>query len=247
MRNYKEIKKCVQDIQANQPTIVEADLYEISTTLIDCWNEYEEMGSIESTRKQDLLVLMDSLLDKFDSIRKIYQTLQENATTKPYEYNYEIDRNPMDLDRSLIEEVMERVHMQSGLRRHDNEVHNIFRETLGWYFNELDSVEQVRSFLLKNATGAYLDEYAYQYGLARNDNETDDELRARIYAHKKELFKVSDVKSTSVDLFTYVDNPYTQMTSKNTYLSHKYLAHANKNVEDYWFNRYITWREVEWF
>jgi len=216
--------------------------------LIDStFKEYEK--EIDSTEKEQLWELINAYLDKYEDLEDIYEKLSIAATSHPIDYSKEItfdDETPRK-DRYLIEEILERVHLRSGLRQHDNEVHQILVETLGWYFNEIDAIEMLRSYFLKNASDYVLDEFAYQYGLLREEGESDESLRHRILALLKESFNVNDIKATGVDLFTYVENPYTQLTSKNTYLSRKYLAHGTDLMMDYWDKRYITWRDIVWF
>lgn len=244
MRTYQEIEDQIKILETKHDTIIESDMYGLVATILDAWNDYK------TSRQDNVLEYLDVLLDSYEEKRKIYKKLEEAASTTPTRYiePRSITGEDMDeFDRLLIEEAMERVHIKSKLREHDNEVHNIFRETLGWMFNKFDSIEMLRSFMLKNATGVYLDEYAYQFGLTRRDDESDESLRARILAYLKELFRVRDVKDSGIELFTYVENPITQLTSKNTYLSHKYLAHGEEPIMDYWENRYITRGGIVWF
>ncbi len=235
-------------LRKTSDAIEEIDLYDVSKLIIDSFDEYEREYDV--SKKESLFELIDSLIDKHKEIEAIYDKLSYAATTHPLDYSSYFDvseDNPNPDDRTLIEEIMERVHIDSHLRRHDNEVHQILRETIGWYFNELDVIQSLRAFLLKNASGIILEEYAYQYGLQREEGESDTSLRYRILAHMKESYRVPDVEASGIDLFTYVEDPYTQLTSKNTYLSRKYLGHGSDIMMDYWDGRYMTWRDIVWF
>lgn len=248
MRDYDTVKEYIRKLKNKADDITEADLFDNYTLIIDAFNDYE--SEIDDSEKEQIWSLINSYIDKYEELEEIYDKLEYAATSHPIDYTSYIDfdeENPNPNDRSFIEEILERVHIRSDLRKHENEVHQILVETLGWYFNEIDSVEMLRSFLLKNAKDEILDEYAYQYGLLRVTGESDESLRYRILAHMKESYKVPEVKQSGIDLFTYVDNPYTQLTSKNTYLSRKYLAHGDETMMNYWDKKYITWRDIVWF
>ena len=234
MRDYDSIKEYVRKLKKSSDYITETDLYDIYSLIASTLTDYEK--EIDSS--------------KYEELQDIYDKLNVAATTHPLDYSSYIDFDedvPDKNDRTLIEEILERVHLNSGIRKHENEVHQILVETIGWYFNEFDVIETLRSYFLKNASSEILDEYAYQYGLVRDDGETDDSLRNRILAYMKETYTVQDVEESGIELFTFVDNPYTQLTSKNTYLSRKYLAHGDETMMNYWDSRYITWRDIVWF
>lgn len=248
MRDYDTIKEYIRKLKGNASNITQSNLHDTYELILDSFEDYERAYTDED--KQTALELVDTYINQYEEIKEIYNRLDEAATSNPIDYNNLLDFDeeaPNANNRSIMEEVLERVHMDSGLRQHDNEVHNILLETIGWYFNEIDTVNMLRSFFLKNAEGVVLDEFAYQYGISRNVDEDDITFRNRITAHMKELYRVRDVLESGVKLFTKVDNPYTQLTSTNTYLSHEYLAHADSIVQDYFMKRYIWWHDITWF
>ena len=221
--------------------------------LIDDMNEINDKYNYERNPqvKEAYLKKFNYFIDKYYSIQEMMDNVSEIVSSDIPDYSkiskvntLSEDYNPMG--RLLVHEMLNKVHMKSQLRNPENEMHKFFYETLGWWFNNYDVIENLRDFSLKYASEEYLECIAEQYGLTRNDGETDDELRERILSHIKEKFTKPTVRASGVTFFTRVNHPHEQLTSHNTYLSNAYQCYAPRSLEEYWENKYICWREIEW-
>lgn len=145
-----------------------------------------------------------------------------------------------------VHRMLERVHVDSQLRNPNNYMHQFFVDTLGWWFENNDVINLVRKNSLRYGEGAYLDSLAEQYGLRRNEGESDDDLRIRIKESILEKFTTPTVRSSGVIFFTYNEAPHELLTSHNTYLKNDYLCYASLELENYWNDKYICWWDITW-
>lgn len=154
-------------------------------------------------------------------------------------------------------QMLDRVHEFSQLRRHDNPMHGIIEATIGaWLDTHGNVVKNLQEkTTVKHAKDGYLREIAEQYGIKnpRDKNGkykyTDDELRNMITHRVFQKFTVPELRCYDYDsdgndnellFYTFVPNPFTQLTSHNTYLSHRYFCYGTEETMKYYANKYIT-------
>lgn len=208
--------------------------------------------TVPSEQNKYLLEIEDLVQEYMDK-SEIYEEVTRNTASTIPDYNallYGVTDEEKKLPPTEYgiagEYMLEQVHRLSELRRPDNELHMLFVELIGRWIDELDVVEQIRQYDLKNAVKEALDLWGYQYGIYRNDEEEDEELRQRIINKILELFTVPYVLANGVTFFTCVNDPQTQLTSHNTYLTNDYLCYAPIPLEEYFDKTYICWRDIIW-
>lgn len=248
-RTHEECITIIADLINRKNSKTPIDLVNLLDLIIDVNDDYNSERNPKL--KPVHLTTLNELIDRYYNIQSIINHVRENtATDIPNYANLVKDLNPTEnfkpIGDYLVHELLDKVHMKSELRNPENTMHIFFHETLGWWFNNHDVIQSLMGFSLKYASGGYLDEIAWQFGLTRYNGETDDELRARIMAFMKEKFTTPTVKRSGVTFFTDVPDPHQYMTSKNTYLSNDYLCETSKDIAEYWNNRYICWRDIIW-
>ena len=218
--------------------------------------EYERYNTSTSDKeKNEALSKIDIYMQEYDDLEWIFDNLKKNAATDvpKYEikdYDYEDSQHPdIPIGDVIVDDMLEKVHVESSLRRHDNIMHQIIHETIGWWYDHYNSVLNVRQLILKNASGDYLDELASQYGFYRKDGETDDELKERIRKHMLEVFRKDFIcNQANLKIFTKTGhgNPNENLTSTNTFLTNDYYIKGSDEDVEYWSNKYLTWRDIIW-
>lgn len=252
MKSYEEIHALLLSLLENLNPETPSDHRSLIKLMEQENNKY--LAESNPTRKNVYLENLNTYMDTYENIANIKVNLQKEAVKDTPSYdsylNDELignDENPSLNNRALVEEMLERVNLESALRNPDNIVHQIFRDTIGWWFDNNDVITSIRSFNLRFAEGSYLDEIAWQYGLSRKEDESDEDLRKRILARFQEYYTIKHVQNSDVTFFTKVmGNPYQYLTSPNTYLRNDYFGYSDYEIENYWYHRYITWRDIIW-
>lgn len=203
--------------------------------------------------QENYLNEINDLIREYNDKAGIYEKVISNTASRIPDYRTLL--HGIDDEEKVIppteygisgEYMLEQVHKLSELRRPDNELHMLFVELIGRWIDEYDVVENLRKYNLKNATKEVLDLWGYQYGIYRNEEESDDDYRQRIINKLLELFTIPYVLANGVTFFTCVSDPHTRLTSKNTYLTNDYLCYASNDIEEYFNDNYICWRDIIW-
>lgn len=250
VKTYEELNEIFKQLYSMKNPDTPEDLVEILEELELTFSEYKLAKT--SSEKEEKLQACEELLIRYNNIKNIIDDVSSSVTP------YAIDDLLVNLEGSEEkkipvneygvsgETILERLHRQSGLRRKDNYIHQLFVELIGRWIDEWDTVEEIRKFNLKYAKDKWLDELASNYGIIRSDGQTDDELRELILLKKHERFSVPSAKEHNVTFFSCVRNPKTQLTSKNTYLTNDYLGYADYPTEEYYEDMYVCWRDIRW-
>lgn len=245
---FDKYKTCVKDLASY--TSPPSDLDKIIEKLELNFAKYNNSSSAES--QQYYLEIIDSYLTRYAEIKYILDNVLANTSTVVPDYEtllqpFRDEDSEEDTNIPLMgEELLSLIHRESGLKQKSNYLHQLYVELYGHWLDSWNSVDQIRKFMLRFAENEWLDEWAYQYGLLRNEDETDDELRNRIIRKITELFTTLLVKQNNVTFFTCVNDPQIQLTSHNTYLTNDYLCYAPEQTEEYYNSTYITWRDIIW-
>lgn len=259
-QSYTKIRERILSLVSNKTK----ETPEVHVKLIeDIQLEHDKyLKALTDEEKEEHLnnILYD--FEKYDEYSEILENMELAAVkeTPQYTLDYLADDEEYDViegengakfkpmvERASVEEMLERVNIESALRQHSNPVHQIFRDTIGWWMDNNDVIVKLRELSIRFAKSEYLDQLAYQFGLTRKKDETDDDLRKRIMLHLQELYKVSNLRNSNVKFFSRTpSNPYTCMTSRNTFLTNRYFCYADDETENYWYNNYITWRDIIW-
>ena len=250
VRSYDELNEAFKKLYSIQTPETPDDLLDILEEIELTFSEYKLAKTEES--KEEQLKSIEELIVRYVNIKNIIDNVSVSLT--PYAVDdllvglegSEEKKIPVNEYGISGENILERLHRESGLRRKDNYIHQLFVELIGRWIDEWDSVEEIRKFNLKYATGEWLNELASNYGINRAKGETDDSLRERILQKKAERFTVPSLKEHKVTFFSCVRNPKTQLTSKNTYLTNDYLGYAEYPTEEYYEDTYVCWRDIRW-
>ena len=243
---YRELLNEFNTYVENSDEYTANDLTDILHEIRTRFTKYDR------TRNEGYLEQIEELLQRYRNIANIITNVERNTSAIIPDYGtlfgyHDEEGIPEDVKGVMGESVLEKLHRESGLRDKNNYLHVLFVETFGAWMDERDIVADIRQYSLKFAKGVILDLYGYQYGVYRkSDDEDDDDYRQRIIQHINERFTTPIVKSNNVMFFTCVSNPLTQLTSKNTYLTNDYLCYAPDDIEAYYNDNYITWRDIIW-
>ena len=202
------------------------------------------------SEQTDCLNEIRLLLGEYEKINSVIEDTRFNSTNGVVDYSVLLEDE--DEDPSIIwgehgEQILEKVHRESSLRRRDNEIHKLYVELVGRWFDKWDSVREIRKFMFRFAEGKWLDFWGETFGIQRELDEDDESYRRRIQLKFNEEFTTPEMLKHDILFFTYVDDVQQQLTSRNTYLSHKYLCHTSTKNRLYIENTYITGGEIEWF
>lgn len=249
MSEYTDLKEKFKELYRQKGINTPKDLCDILDEIELCLSKY--VYSDDKEVKEQLLTEVSDLLQRYENIENILNNVSASIT--PYSSDnllFDLDNDEQVIPKSQYgisgEFILEKLHRESGLRDKSNTIHQLFVELIGRWIDEWDTVDRVRQFNLKFATGLWLDELSSNFGIYRLDNETDDELRERVLRKRNEIFTTPALKSHGVTFFTCVKNPKTQLTSKNTYLTNDYLCYADDITEEYYENTYVCWRDILW-
>lgn len=249
MSEYTDLKEKFKELSKQRSVNTPKDLCDILDEIELCFSKY--IYTDYKVEKEQLLEDISDLLQRYKNIENIIENVSASIT--PYSSDnllFDVDNDEQVIPKSQYgisgEFILEKLHRESGLRDKSNTIHQLFVELIGRWIDEWDTVEQVRRFNLKFATGLWLDELASNFGIYRLTDETDEELKKRILRKRYERFTTPSLKANDVTFFTCVKNPKTQLTSKNTYLTNDYLCYATTDIEEYYENTYVCWRDILW-
>ena len=249
MSDYNDLKEKFRELNKHRTVDTPKDLTDILDEIEKSFSQY--VYTSDSNKKEEILDYIGDLLQRYENIKNIIYNVSANVT--PYSIDELIlnqDNEEYVIPKSQYgvsgEYILEKLHRESGLRRKDNTIHKLFVELIGRWLDEWDTVDQVRKYSLRFATGSWLDELASNYGLYRFEDETDDELKERLLKKKSERFTTPTLKAHGVTFFSCVKDPKIQLTSKNTYLTNDYLCYADNVTEEYYETTYVCWRDIIW-
>lgn len=255
MSDYNTLYDEYKRLASNRSTETPTDLTTILDELDVVFSNYKRASSSEV--EAECLEEAEDLLRRYKDISKVvnHVTLTLNPTnldTLFYEIgDFEDEETELEKEKVIRyglegERILEKVHRESALRKKDNEIHQLFVELIGRFFDDLDPISESNKYILKYATGIWLDELAKQYGITRYTDETDNELRKRILQRFNERFTTPQVRKHDITFFTCVNDPKTRLTSKNTYLTNDYLCYGEDVTEEYFELIWVCWRDIIW-
>ena len=128
-------------------------------------------------------------------------------------------------------QIKNRLHENSGLRRYDNLVSELFDDTIGKSIEKLDAFlddHLLQSYLL-TAEGKYLDDIGEEWGVLRivtdTDEETDDSYRQRILNAIVYTISLLFIKRQGFRVYSKKEKNFDsriKMTSSNSHSSNNY-------------------------
>ena len=135
--------------------------------------------------------------------------------------------------------IEERLHEESLLHYPDNKLRLILKSFLNGILNDFydDSFDLMKQSFLVTMSGKYLDIKAEEYGLKRKTDESDDELRQRIFNATSTYLSVNFIKLQKTLIYTKKDlndSIREKMSSNNPYLNNEYAV-IPPDVETYDF------------
>lgn len=135
--------------------------------------------------------------------------------------------------------IEKRLHEESMLHYPENNLRKILKSFLNGILNEFyeDSFNLMKQSFLVTMTGKYLDIKAEEYGLKRKKDESDDELRQRIFNATSTYLSVNFIKLQKTLIYTkkdLTDSIREKMSSNNPYLNNEYAV-IPPDVETYDF------------
>lgn len=102
------------------------------------------------------------------------------------------------------EGIINRLHPDTPLRKETNDGHKFIHGTIGEYLDRWMSKHNFHQYFLLTATGKYLDLHGIEYGVFRNEDESDDDYRKRILLEKRLHNCIPDLKRQGVMFWDYV-------------------------------------------
>lgn len=238
---FKEYKNNVDDYTSDELQGILSDIEVL-------FKKYDRMKRV--AEKTDCLNKIRLLLGEYDKINAVIEDTRFNSTNGVVDYSMLLEDE--DDDPSIIwgehgEEILEKVHRESSLRRKDNEIHKLYVELVGRWFDKWDSVSEIRKYMFRFAEGRWLEFWGETFGLQRNIDEDDESYRKRIELKFTEEFTVPEMLNHDISIFTYNFDVLQRLTSQNTYLAHKYLCHTSTANRLYIERNYVTGGEIVWF
>lgn len=143
-----------------------------------------------------------------------------------------------------IEGIIERLN-NPHLHNTTNPGRKVLDGTIGEYLEHYNN--HFLDLWLCKATGGFLDVIGEQYGVIRQDDETDDSYRKRIQLDVSIVDSSSDIRKAGVELYVKTTGDFgDKWTSDNLYLGHEeYFAVADDEAEDYISKKFIV-EDITW-
>ena len=148
-----------------------------------------------------------------------------------------------------IESITEKLN-NPNLQDPDNDGYKILDGTFCEYMEKYDN--HLMDLFLTRAKGGYLDLHASLHNIFRHEDETDDELRARVLTDLSIVQCTSDFIGLDVSLWVYqsgVVDDFDTLTSRNPYLKSEhdtgYVFIACGSDSDYLKNKFVL-EDVKW-
>ena len=142
----------------------------------------------------------------------------------------------------FIEEILsdDRLNPNSNLSNPDSDGYQILDNTIGWWMDEVDNQDRLLQLFISYASGEYLDVQGSIKGIYRKENESDDEFRERIISTQNFHLTKNCIRDIGGEVYCYVENINTQITSQNVLLSNEYIIDINdKSVLENYINNHL--------
>ncbi len=128
-----------------------------------------------------------------------------------------------------------RLHEESALHYPDNTMRRILEPLLNGLFDAIEEEmnDIIYECFLLTSTGQYLDLFGVEIGLTRENDESDNEYRQRLFNALSEYLSVSFVKLQGIILYAkeeLYNDIRINMTSQNPYMSNIYAGIPRNDV-----------------
>ena len=136
----------------------------------------------------------------------------------------------------------------SALHDKSNPLRKILDRGVGSWFDNMEDI--FPELFVTDAHGGWLDAHGRDYGVTRRLHESDEDYRKRIIYKKLDYLTVPNLREIfGLTLYTYVENYNSlqnDLTSDNPYLSGKYMANADEELQEILENKFVLDSGVEW-
>lgn len=142
----------------------------------------------------------------------------------------------------FIEEMLsdDRLNPNSKLSDSESDGYKLLDNTIGWWMDKVDDEDRFSQLFITTATGKYLDIHGSIKGIYRNDGEDDETFRERLINTQNFKLTKEGINSLGGEVYCFVDNINTQITSKNVVLSNEYIIDIDDtNILDNHVNNHV--------
>lgn len=127
---------------------------------------------------------------------------------------------------------------------HNTPFEEFVNNTIGYFLELLEEeVEEINNgCFIESANGKYLDLYGKDFGLPRNDGESDDDYRNRLLIEPLDKFNIQTLYEVyDIQLLGYkVDKTDWTLLSDNHLLANQYFIDCNDELWNIITNKFIT-------
>ena len=129
--------------------------------------------------------------------------------------------------------IFENLALRSQLNNPNNQLRKVLDNTLGAWFDE--NGYNVFNFFINTATGKYLDLFGSDYGVYRQNDESDEDYRIRIVQEKLEHLTPFYLKKLyGLQLYQYISKfnvNNNTLTTDNEYIGDLKMAEASQDIQ----------------
>ena len=140
----------------------------------------------------------------------------------------------------------------NSLKNTNNELRQVLDNSAGAWFDNRNIQDFYENLYFQSATGKWLDLHGQDYGVTRQEDETDDDYRQRIIQDVLEhLTPAYLMEMFDLPVYSYVadyDPTDNILTSDNPYLNKQgYMATAPEETQDFIGNKFVLGEGLTWF
>ena len=119
--------------------------------------------------------------------------------------------------------IVERLHVNSVLRDENHPTRKLLDYTIGAWLDDYSVTDLFENIFLESATGKWLDVHGKQYGVTRQEDESDDNYRQRIIYEGLDRLNsnyLCDIYGLTLYVYVSSYNPSNNtLTSDNEYMN----------------------------
>ena len=146
------------------------------------------------------------------------------------------------------EEIINRLHPNSGLQDPDNAMRKLLDYGLGGWLDNFDDSPLAEEVFLESATGKWLDVHGRQFNIPRKLEETDEEYRQRIVYESLGQITSSFLNNVyGIALYCYVEDFSIEdntLTSDNAYACSNHMAIVDDDMQAILDKKYVIGSEL---
>lgn len=153
---------------------------------------------------------------------------------------------------SFGEAMFDRLSENSALKNPKNNGRKVIDNTVGEWIDNRDFGRLHDNMFLNTATGEFLNLFGKDYGIIRNEGESDDDYRERIVFEKLEYLNARNlIEIYGLKLYAQINNydpSSNQLTSDNPYNDMEGLmCENNEEIKSIIEKKFVMGDSIKWF